>query len=150
MRFELSAIVGGMADPIFEHPRLAAIYDALEPDRSDLDVLGMVIPLAMIVGVVSFHGLRAVDSQSADSGSALVQKFLRAIDHCSHSYEAMDHVVVFSELDGDSKLPQPRREIDALVSQGVVPADDDEGRCQPCECGSAQRRRFWVGRVRKP
>ena len=27
-----------MADPIFEHPRLAAIYDALDPDRSDLDV----------------------------------------------------------------------------------------------------------------
>ncbi|WP_026532811.1 class I SAM-dependent methyltransferase [Arthrobacter sp. H41] len=25
-----------MADPIFEHPRLAAIYDALDPDRSDL------------------------------------------------------------------------------------------------------------------
>jgi SAM-dependent methyltransferase len=27
-----------MADEIFEHPRLAAIYDALDPDRSDLDV----------------------------------------------------------------------------------------------------------------
>ncbi len=27
-----------MADPIFEHPRLAAIYDALDPDRRDLDV----------------------------------------------------------------------------------------------------------------
>jgi 2-polyprenyl-3-methyl-5-hydroxy-6-metoxy-1,4-benzoquinol methylase len=27
-----------MADPIFEHPRLAAIYDALDPDRSDLTV----------------------------------------------------------------------------------------------------------------
>jgi SAM-dependent methyltransferase len=27
-----------MADPIFEHPRLAAIYDALELDRTDLDV----------------------------------------------------------------------------------------------------------------
>ena len=25
-------------DNIFEHPRLAAIYDALEADRSDLDV----------------------------------------------------------------------------------------------------------------
>jgi len=24
-------------DPIFGHPRLAAIYDALDPDRSDLD-----------------------------------------------------------------------------------------------------------------
>jgi SAM-dependent methyltransferase len=27
-----------MADNIFEHPRLAAIYDALDPDRSDLEV----------------------------------------------------------------------------------------------------------------
>jgi len=27
-----------MADNIFEHPRLAAVYDALDPDRSDLDV----------------------------------------------------------------------------------------------------------------
>ena len=27
-----------MADEIFEHPRLAAIYDALDPDRSDLEV----------------------------------------------------------------------------------------------------------------
>jgi len=26
-----------MADAIFELPRLAAIYDALEPDRSDLE-----------------------------------------------------------------------------------------------------------------
>lgn len=26
-----------MADPIFEEPRLAEIYDALDPDRSDLD-----------------------------------------------------------------------------------------------------------------
>jgi SAM-dependent methyltransferase len=27
-----------VADQLFEHPRLAAIYDALDPDRSDLDV----------------------------------------------------------------------------------------------------------------
>jgi SAM-dependent methyltransferase len=27
-----------MADPIFSEPRLASIYDALDPDRSDLDV----------------------------------------------------------------------------------------------------------------
>ncbi len=29
--------VRGVPDPIFEHPRLVAIYDALDPDRSDLD-----------------------------------------------------------------------------------------------------------------
>lgn len=27
-----------MADEIFEHPQLVAIYDVLDPDRSDLDV----------------------------------------------------------------------------------------------------------------
>ena len=27
-----------MVDDIFEHPRLVAIYDALDPDRSDLEV----------------------------------------------------------------------------------------------------------------
>ena len=26
-----------MSDPVFHEPRLAAIYDALDPDRSDLD-----------------------------------------------------------------------------------------------------------------
>lgn len=26
-----------MPDPIFEHPRLVTIYDALDPDRTDLD-----------------------------------------------------------------------------------------------------------------
>ncbi len=31
-------MVGRMVDDIFEHPRLVAIYDALDPDRSDLDV----------------------------------------------------------------------------------------------------------------
>jgi SAM-dependent methyltransferase len=31
-------MVGFVADDIFEHPRLAAIYDALDPDRSDLEV----------------------------------------------------------------------------------------------------------------
>lgn len=34
------------ADPAFDHPRLAAVYDALDPDRSDLDVyVGLVAEL---------------------------------------------------------------------------------------------------------
>ena len=31
-------MVDCMADEIFEHPRLVTIYDALDPERSDLDV----------------------------------------------------------------------------------------------------------------
>lgn len=29
---------GGVPDPVFDEPRLAAVYDHLDPDRSDLDV----------------------------------------------------------------------------------------------------------------
>jgi len=36
-------MVGRMADPIFEHPRLVGIYDALDPDRADLDVYVAVV-----------------------------------------------------------------------------------------------------------
>lgn len=32
-----SRIVVRVADDIFENPRLAAVYDILEPDRPDLD-----------------------------------------------------------------------------------------------------------------
>lgn len=32
-----------MADDLFEHPRLAAVYDALDPDRSDLDVYATIV-----------------------------------------------------------------------------------------------------------
>lgn len=32
-----------MADDLFEHPRLAAVYDALDPDRSDLDVYAAMV-----------------------------------------------------------------------------------------------------------
>ena len=31
-----------MADDVFEHPRLVAIYDALDPDRSDLDAYAVI------------------------------------------------------------------------------------------------------------
>lgn len=32
-----------MPDPIFDDPRLAALYDLLDPDRSDLDVYGEIV-----------------------------------------------------------------------------------------------------------
>ncbi len=32
-----------MADALFEHPRLAAVYDALDPDRNDLDVYALIV-----------------------------------------------------------------------------------------------------------
>ena len=45
-----------MVDALFEHPRLVAIYDALDPDRSDLDAY---------VGVVDELGARTASSTSA-------------------------------------------------------------------------------------
>ena len=32
-----------VADDLFEHPRLAAVYDALDPDRSDLDAYAAIV-----------------------------------------------------------------------------------------------------------
>jgi len=32
-----------VADDLFEHPRLAAVYDALDPDRSDLNVYAAIV-----------------------------------------------------------------------------------------------------------
>jgi 2-polyprenyl-3-methyl-5-hydroxy-6-metoxy-1,4-benzoquinol methylase len=32
-----------VADALFEHPRLAAVYDALDPDRSDLDAYALIV-----------------------------------------------------------------------------------------------------------
>jgi SAM-dependent methyltransferase len=42
-----------LADNVFEHPRLASIYDALDPDRSDLDVY--------VAVVEELRGRRVVD-----------------------------------------------------------------------------------------
>src|SRR5262245_41387103 len=42
-----------MADAIFNHPRLAAIYDALDPDRSDLD--------AYVAIAIEFGARRVLD-----------------------------------------------------------------------------------------
>jgi SAM-dependent methyltransferase len=32
-----------VVDALFEHPRLAAVYDALDPDRSDLDAYALIV-----------------------------------------------------------------------------------------------------------
>jgi 2-polyprenyl-3-methyl-5-hydroxy-6-metoxy-1,4-benzoquinol methylase len=53
-------MVDSMADEIFEHPRLVAIYDALDPDRSDLDVY---------VGIVDQLGARSVLDVGCGTGT---------------------------------------------------------------------------------
>jgi SAM-dependent methyltransferase len=49
-----------MVDAIFEHPRLVSIYDALDPDRSDLDVY---------VGIVAEVGARRVLDVGCGTGT---------------------------------------------------------------------------------
>jgi SAM-dependent methyltransferase len=49
-----------MADNVFEHPRLAAIYDALDADRSDLDVY---------VGIAEELGVRRVLDVGCGTGT---------------------------------------------------------------------------------
>src|SRR5215472_13160849 len=49
-----------MADSIFEHPRLAQIYDALEPERPDLE---------LYVGLVSELGARSVLDVGCGTGT---------------------------------------------------------------------------------
>jgi SAM-dependent methyltransferase len=49
-----------MVDALFEHPRLVAIYDALDPDRSDLDAY---------VGIVDELGARSVLDVGCGTGT---------------------------------------------------------------------------------
>ena len=49
-----------MADAIFEHPRLAALYDELDPDRSDLDAY---------VGIAQELGARSVLDVGCGTGT---------------------------------------------------------------------------------
>jgi len=53
-------MVDCMADEIFEHPRLVTIYDALDPDRSDLDVY---------VGIADQLGARRVLDVGCGTGT---------------------------------------------------------------------------------
>ncbi len=46
-------MVGCVADAVFEHPRLAAIYDALDPDRGDLGVYSALVD--------EFEAIRVLD-----------------------------------------------------------------------------------------
>jgi len=57
-------MVGRMADPIFEHPRLVGIYDALDPDRADLD--------AYVAVVDEFTARRVLDVGCGTGTFALV------------------------------------------------------------------------------
>lgn len=61
----------GMADPIFAEPRLAAIYDALDPDRSDLDAY---------VALVAELGARSVLDLGCGTGALAVRLAADGID----------------------------------------------------------------------
>lgn len=60
-----------MSDNIFEHPRLAAVYDPLDPDRSDLDVY---------VAIVDELGARSVLDVGSGTGTFAAMLAARGID----------------------------------------------------------------------
>ncbi|MFF4547411.1 hypothetical protein [Streptomyces sp. NPDC001435] len=63
-----------MSDECFGHPRLAAIYDPLDPDRSDLDAYVRVVEefeARRVLDIGSGTGVFAADGQVLTSDSTL-------------------------------------------------------------------------------
>lgn len=61
-----------MPDAIFDHPRVAAVYDALDPDRSDLDVYARILTDEL--------GARSVLDVGCGTGTLAVQLAARSVE----------------------------------------------------------------------
>ena len=70
-KLSLVATFAVVADDLFEHPRLAAVYDPLDPDRSDLD---------LYAGLVEELDARSVLDIGCGTGTFACQLALRGIE----------------------------------------------------------------------
>lgn len=119
-----------MPDDVFEHPRLAAIYDALDPDRSDLDpYLAMVTEFgAADVGDLGCGtGVLALLVAARGAGVVAVDPAAASLDVA----RAKDGATAVTWLHGDATVI-PERSADLVLmtgnaAQAVV--DEDEWLC---------------------
>lgn len=63
-----------MPDPIFDHPRLASVYDPLDPDRSDLDTY------VDLVDEFSAHAVFDIGCGTGTLCVRLAERDLRVVD----------------------------------------------------------------------
>ncbi|WP_188194520.1 class I SAM-dependent methyltransferase [Nonomuraea sp. SYSU D8015] len=116
-----------MADDLFEHPRLAAVYDPLDPDRSDLEVYA---------AIVAELGVRSVLDVGCGTGTFALLLAGRGIEVTGVDPAAASLDVARAKPGGErvrwihgdaTRLPPMRVDLATMtanVAQAIVEPDD--------------------------
>ena len=132
-----------MVDALFEHPRLVAIYDALHPDRDDLDAY---------VGIVDELGARSVLDIGCGTGTFALLLADRGIEVVGLDPAAGSLAVARAKPGADrvqwvhgDATSLPPMEVDLAimtgnVSQAIVNRPDWEATLRAASPGAAARR----------
>ena len=158
-------MVGCMADDVFEHPRLVAIYDALDPDRSDLDVY------AAIAHALDARSVLDVGCGTGTFALLLADRGIEVtgVDPAGGSLDAARAKPGSKRvhwIHGDATVLPPMQvdlvTMTANVAQAIVDPQDWEGRSAACvkRCaqvdisssrpGTRHTARGWGGIARSP